>query len=480
MKKVLFFLIAIFVSLGFANAKEVYTLDWKNDQLPLGSVGTIRHMLPVDDGILVGGYDDDFHVTMIKLDKSGKEVKTLTLDYEGVVNGVYEYNGKYYFIATNDDESWNIYVYEIDNDLNVVRSKATGFYEEGSVEISNIIDDKVYITTIGIGGYSGFGVSDDDDYYDSYYIDLDDFSTGVGNNGDYSQFSKSQQALIYAFKMGHMMPTATYVGHGFTMVAGNQDPAGWGKGFVDVIQSDNLNKVFGIDYDGDYPENIEDFVSSRELMSPAWYSRIVETDDRVIAGGENYPYLDMYDFKGNYVDKIDIVNYLYGKTTSEMSSQLLDMVSKDGMLYVAYQYCDIDDNNCSVNCKSGVVAIKTRYNIEAKVTGGKGTVKVINVANSGDEITFEVVPEKGYVLDVVKVTDANGNVVTFTDYKFTMPSADVTIEVSFKKKSVIPIVPDIPINPETKAGITIIGLTILSVAALIITIKNGKKLRWLR
>ena len=478
--KILFSLLIVFVGVMFVNAQEEYKLNWKSDQL---SIETIRHMLPVSDGVLVGGYDDDFHVMMIKLDKTGKEVKSLTLDYEGVVNGIYEYDDKYYFIATNDDEMWNVYVYQVDKDLNIVKSKGTGFYEEGSIEITNQVDDKVYITTIGIGGYSGFGVSADDDYYDSYYIDLDDFSTHKGTDGDFSKFSKSQQALIWAFKnYGGTMPTATYVGHGFTMIGGNNRLYGDGDGYTEVFKTDDLDTLHSVWYGGDFPAGIdewEDFVTYRGLSKYSWYNRIVDNDDYIIAGGENYPYLDMYDFNGNYVDKIDIVNYLYGKTTSEMSSQLLDMISTDDKLYVAYQYCDIDDNNCSVNCKVGVAEIKTKYNIETKVTSGKGTIKVVNTASSGDEITFEVVPEKGYVLDVVKVTDASGKVVTFKDYKFTMPSADVTIEAIFVKK-VDKIIEEKIKNPETRAGIAIIGLTILSVAALIITIKNGKKLRWLR
>jgi len=476
--KIFFALLIGFVGIIFANAQEEYKLDWKSDQL---SIETIRHMLPISDGILVGGYDDDFHVMMIKLDKNGKEVKTLTLDYEGVVNGIYEYNGKYYFIATNDDEMWNVYVYEIDKDLNIERSKATNFYEEGSVEISNIVGDKVYVTTIGIGGFSGFGVSDDDDYYDSYYIDLDDFSTGKGTNNDFSKFSKSQQTLIWAFKNYNMnMPTAAYVGHGITMIGGNIDPSGNNKGFVDILKTDSLDSVNTAWY-GELPDgfdNWEDFASKRELTKYSWYNRIVDIDDYIVAGGENYAFLDIYDHSGKYVDKIDIVNYLYGASNLEMSSQLLDMTTTVDSLYVAYQYCDIEDN-CSVNCKVGVAKIKVKYNIETKVSGGEGIIKVVNNASYGDEITFEVVPENGYVLDVIKVTDASGKVVTFKNNKFTMPSADVTIEAVFVK-SVDKIIEDTVKNPETRVGTAVMGLLILSILALVITSKYGKKLRWLK
>ncbi len=73
------------------------------------------------------------------------------------------------------------------------------------------------------------------------------------------------------------------------------------------------------------------------------------------------------------------------------------------------------------------------YNIET-ITDGNGTVEADHIeAESGTAVKFTVTPEEGYVLGEVKVTDANGNVLTFTDYTFTMPSSDVKIEVIFKK-----------------------------------------------
>lgn len=77
---------------------------------------------------------------------------------------------------------------------------------------------------------------------------------------------------------------------------------------------------------------------------------------------------------------------------------------------------------------------KLKYNIITK-TNGNGTITAKQtVADSGEEVTFTVEPKEGYVLSEVRVTDANGNVVVFTDYTFTMPSADVTIEATFIKE----------------------------------------------
>ena len=473
-KRVLIFILSLSVLfMGIVSAKEDYRISWKNDELSNANVTeTIRHMLKIDDGLLVGGYDD-FYPMIIKLDNTGKEVKKLVLDYEGVINGIYEYKGNYYFITSNDDDYWNVYVYQIDKDLNIVASKGTGFYEEGSLELTNLVDDKLWITTIGISGFYGFGVSDDDDYYDSFYIDLDDFSTKKGNSDDFSNFTKSQQVLIYAFKHDFKKPTAAFAGLGFTLVGGynfNSD----GKGYADVFKTDDLDTLHEAWWYGNFPEEYndwEDFSMSRELPKYVFYTRIVEINNYIVAGGENYSFLDIYDSNGNFAYQINLVDYLYGKTLDDMAIQLLDLTTKDDKLYVAYQYCDIE-NDCSVNCKPAVVEIKTKYNIETKVLSGNGTIKAINIANSGDEITFEVIPDTGYVPGEVKVTDASGNVVYFYDYTFTMPNADVLIEATFvKEESKITDV----INPETIGGASIMLIAIILVISLTIAIINTKK-----
>lgn len=96
------------------------------------------------------------------------------------------------------------------------------------------------------------------------------------------------------------------------------------------------------------------------------------------------------------------------------------------------------------------------YSIESK-TDGNGSVKAIDKSLSGEEITFEVLANEGYVLNHVKVTDSFGNVIIFKDYKFTMPSADVLIEASFDK---------IEENPET-SDFVLIGLISILIISII-------------
>ena len=90
-----------------------------------------------------------------------------------------------------------------------------------------------------------------------------------------------------------------------------------------------------------------------------------------------------------------------------------------------------------------------------------------NEVYQGEGVKFRIIPNAGYVLDYVKVTDANGNVVTFTSNTFTMSSADVTIEAVFKRI----------VNPETATNIIGIALVIIISCTVVINKhKNNKKM----
>lgn len=73
----------------------------------------------------------------------------------------------------------------------------------------------------------------------------------------------------------------------------------------------------------------------------------------------------------------------------------------------------------------------------SSIQGGTVTVSSKQAAK-GDTVTITVKPDDGYELDKLTVTDAKGNELALTDagggkYTFTMPGANVKIEVSFRK-----------------------------------------------
>lgn len=120
-------------------------------------------------------------------------------------------------------------------------------------------------------------------------------------------------------------------------------------------------------------------------------------------------------------------------------------------------------NNYSYTYTAKVLYFNASYSVYVNATG-KGTVIPSKTkAGWGEEITFTIKPEEGYVLKAVKVTDASGNVVTFTDYQFTMPNADVTIDVMFVVE-----------NPETYAFISVVVFAALG-GSLYWFIANKKK-----
>ena len=108
--------------------------------------------------------------------------------------------------------------------------------------------------------------------------------------------------------------------------------------------------------------------------------------------------------------------------------------------------------------------------VDTKIASGKGQIIVDERYSPNDPVTFTIVPEKGYVLSSVKVTDANGNVITFTDYTFTMPDANVLIEATFVT------------NPNTSSFISYLVIVLGGIAFittyLLIQKKKALKIKW--
>lgn len=102
------------------------------------------------------------------------------------------------------------------------------------------------------------------------------------------------------------------------------------------------------------------------------------------------------------------------------------------------------------------------YLINTKTDGNGIIISTKEHAAKGEEINFELKPSDGYVLSEAKVTDSNGNVIVFTENTFTMPSADVLIEATFKKAEAPK-----EDNPETADFISLFVATILLILEIL-------------
>ena len=174
------------------------------------------------------------------------------------------------------------------------------------------------------------------------------------------------------------------------------------------------------------------------------------------AVGQEVGTLLVLDAEGTMVDKI------------EEKTAVNNVIARDDILllnsgtvcvsYVSFVYHDY--NGCQSDIRHRVY--RMIYDIETKVSKGKGKVEVVPHSRKGEGITFKVSPGEGYVLGEVTVTDANGNTVKFHDYTFTMPSANVTIEAAIVKKEAS------IINPETKGFIASTFVSIFIISMIVI------------
>ena len=204
--------------------------------------------------------------------------------------------------------------------------------------------------------------------------------------------------------------------------------------------------------------------TNKELPLQEWYN------DRDNWGDYNIPGSDYSYIVGSIKENISSeYSWLWSTTYWTRTYE----IGSDWSLY----FVDTLGNLCSGNMCDDVLGAGIRpvitmsveeleYQIETK-TDGKGTIEVNTSAGNGEEVQVTITPKKGYELKEVQVTDAEGNILTFTDYTFIMPSSNVTIEAIFEVK-----------NPNTSAtNITI--LILLGMCSIFAMKKHIKRINWL-
>ena len=202
---------------------------------------------------------------------------------------------------------------------------------------------------------------------------------------------------------------------------------------------------------------------------------------------EDFDYNNLYNLYNLYPSALDIVNNGFIVSVSDNNCVTKEKrkleIGYDPCLPVIRDRIDVNPIDLDPILEKGKESLKhplapgkifpialIKFDIDYEITTkteGNGTVKVLSRSEAGNGVTFEVTPQEGYVLSVVKVTDANGNVIEFTDYKFTMPSSDVLIEAVF-----------VPENPYT-ADIAIAGIVLVAIVFGVVALKYYKKTKWM-
>ena len=192
--------------------------------------------------------------------------------------------------------------------------------------------------------------------------------------------------------------------------------------------------------------------------------------------------LQIYDREGNLVrDFSEEINkyeelFVFDMETNERGIYLSLSYAEDGRLRPHlegvynqyYSWLKYSTYRNPEDVSSVIVHISPDYIINKKTTGNGTITATLEKAEEGTAVRFTVTPDPGYVLSMVKVIDANGNVLIFTDNTFVMPSSDVTIEAIF-----------VPINPKT-GDIAIFTITIIAIISASILLIQKKKLNFLK
>lgn len=463
MKKMLKSFVIMFVlffCVGTVNAETNLTYEWKNDVISSEANETL---VEVTDGYLMAGYDEDFVAKIVKFDKEGKELDSITFDGQFTVVGVHEKDSKYYAVVL--DDWWLVSIYVLDTKLEIIDSVSYDYYIYDFNDVVYFGEDYIYMTSTGWYEYGGIADEDDENFYLMMKVsyDLEDMKLV-----DYAEESWEDNVnlLMDAYPAHNYLLFKDYE---YSLVP------------IATAGNDKVNVVVGKQtiYDGSgtwlavYDKDGELIKINKINETLWWYVDVVVFDNLIYAVGTNYNLIDVYDLEGELVDSID-VKELYSEIPSDEVHISVDNITTidDGFL-LSYQVCDVVDD-CAVNCRAALAKYRVPYIVTTK-TDGNGTVKVSNESNyTGTDVSFIVEPNKGYVLGKVNVTDADGNVLVFTDYHFTMPSANVLIEVIFIKEE-----PKEEKNPNTSDILSsVVGISVI--VGGIVLYKSRKKLNWLK
>ena len=217
----------------------------------------------------------------------------------------------------------------------------------------------------------------------------------------------------------------------------------------EYIIKDNLTALIVYDYGNDVGNSLKVYENKKLLYSKPLGEGLQLVNSKEVNIVDNHVMVIYYHSPDEYewLSVLEIYNIKTGELEKriESTSSLFSIVdTKRGFLYhetnCEYYLPVLTSNNPShvlpTFIKQKACGTKryvySNYNaVIPKITTGKGTIIVDDKYAANDQVTVTIKPDKGYTLGTVKVIDAEGNVLTFTNNTFTMPASDVTIEVEF-------------------------------------------------
>ena len=466
-------------SAAFEN-QEIFIQDWKTDN----EVESIINIMFSDS---VGYYDygyissklnidfesEVFSSKLVKYDVLGNILKekvfkdTLLIDYVIIDNIIYTLSLEN--SALTDEGVLCITIYDLD-------FKILNQYIIGNEEIFfDIFENILLFKQLNLDIFStdndgnGYLVVPGFPFVFAFGPDYDDLEMLEGSNYVYKYFPYYdilEHKKEYNY-IGYDIKDNVEVLSGGSACSSLEIPTADPKGISDVVSGCDS---FGV---------ISLYIDNEEIWTNLYYEytdiinpRIV--DNYIVAIGtlESYSEIIILNMDGEIVQKIDLSDGYYYLESGEKSFIVisLDETASNNcpmpMPASVVEGLDIANVGGSTTLPCFTVKNEVWYiplTIETK-TDGNGTVTAVPSSRYGEDVSFTVTPKEGFVLGEVKVTDEFGNVVIFNDYHFTMPNANVVIDVTF-----------LPENSET-ADIAIVALVVIALGSGVILLKNRKRL----
>ncbi|MGN1372265.1 MAG: hypothetical protein ACI4XM_08335 [Candidatus Coprovivens sp.] len=406
------------------NAKENINYDWGDylEEWP-----NIYDVAETKDGYVAYGSQN-----AIYYDKSGNVLKEVSLDDVSCDIVVYnkeskqflcldsygDYSvspSKYYTNAYYLDEDYEI-IKETKFEIDLLRSYYS-YTNELEDEIAILDIDNLYtiILSKDLSKLEIYSVRDQTEedlkkYWQDYYILIDLNNNEENEDKEYYSIIKNDNYIALAYydyelstygvevydKKGNLISSNNNISENYINIELTND------GYYVIIENDISNRSDC--------RNEETCKSQLELKKYNFNSKEIYSKELQTIVNDNYNY---YHNSGIRITKTKILN------------NNLFLLSN---YIVAPKKIDLEKE--ITGKKPSIIKYYFTYDIETK-TDGNGTIKAITSSIPGEPVTFEITPIDGYEIGLIKVTDANGNVITFTSNTFTMPSSDVTIEATF-------------------------------------------------
>ena len=206
-------------------------------------------------------------------------------------------------------------------------------------------------------------------------------------------------------------------------------------------------------------------ITSEEIPLATWYETSEEIKYNQMTEGEFLILGSIKDLLSDKYNWIWSTTYWLRTTDNNYNIFFIDTL---GDLCSSY-YCQ-GSVGAGIRPVIEISATDLIYNVKTK-TDGNGTIESTHIeAEKGEVIKFTITPNEGYVLSEVRVTDEEGNIITFTENTFTMPEANVIIEATF-----------IVENSDTSTMSIFISCCLLIIfVGIYLTVKYLNELKWMK